>query len=312
MLKTGLKERKPVKTKTNHNKRLKDDFLKWIDISHRPATMKAYKWGVKRLNEWLAIKNKSILEFDSKDYVDYSNYLKSRNIKPSTLFTYLAALRAFWRYLYDNGYVIKNDKFIVLPREFEIESYPPIGEDDYTKMLEVLDDFYKEQLRGKAILSLLYHTGVRLGELVSLNLTDVSLAHNKGIVKTSKRHNHFREIYWNKEVNDYIKKWIKTRNKYVDHLKTNEKALFISFKDGKRLGIRQVQRLIIGTRNRAGIDKKITAHSFRHGFGMRALRHNMNPRHLQVMLGHSNLETTMIYMRTNNTEIEKVYRKAMT
>jgi site-specific recombinase XerD len=67
----------------------------------------------------------------------------------------------------------------------------------------------------------------------------------------------------------------------------------------------------VKARQKAGIERQITAHSFRHGFGTRALQKNINPRYVQTMLGHARLDTTMIYMQTNNKEVEEVYRAMM-
>jgi site-specific recombinase XerD len=91
-------------------------------------------------------------------------------------------------------------------------------------------------------------------------------------------------------------------------------ALFLNMstqKFGSRIGKDAVQKMFRKTRKIAGIEKNITAHSFRHGFGKRAVEHDVHPRYLQKMLGHAKLNTTMFYMGVADGELEKVYRQKM-
>ncbi|MFA5080317.1 MAG: tyrosine-type recombinase/integrase [Candidatus Paceibacterota bacterium] len=295
------------------NEQVFKDFLDWLSIAHKPATVDSYKWALNPLFNWLDGTNKNILGFNDKDYVSYSLYLKEvKKVRQGTLFHYLGSLRATWRFLFNKGYVLRDESFIVLPKDLDKQSYPPVTEQEFKKMVSILDDYYPEQLRCKLAISLLYDTGVRIGELMSLDMGDVDLTNYKGVVKTYKRNNHFREIYWQDHTNALLQQWILVREKIIFRSGNRSNALFIPLLGpGGRACKCQIQKMIAKTRKNAGIDRKITAHSFRHGFGTRALQRNVNPRYVQTMLGHAKLDTTMIYMQTQNKEVEAIYRESM-
>lgn len=295
------------------NSQVQRDFLDWLSITRKPATIDSYRWALRPFFNWLKGRDISILDFSDKTYTEYSLYLKEvRGVKQGTLFHYLTALRSVWRFLYNRELVMRNEDFIVLPKDLDKESYPPVTKQEFERMKAVLDDFYPEQLRCMVVISLLYDTGLRLGEMMSLDLGDIDLENMKGVVKTYKRNNHYREIYWSEDTNRLLDRWIYIRGKIVENNRNSSNALFIPLVGiSPRAHRCQIQRVIVKAREKAGIERQITAHSFRHGFGTRALQKNINPRYVQTMLGHAKLDTTMIYMQTNNKEVEGVYRTMM-
>ncbi len=299
----------------NTNEQLYGQFLDWLTIGHSPETVQSYRWGLKIFVDWCDGTEKDIIDIKDDDFVDYSLYLKEiRRVKNSTHASYFCSLRTFWRWLYRKKLVSFNDDVIPVPKQDDKEHYPFVSQNEVDKMLNLFDDFYPDQLRDKTIVSFLYATGVRLGELLSINVDDVDLIERKMVIKTSKRLNHQREIYWNDKVNDLLEKWITVRNKL--ELKTPYKTsgLFINMstkKYGQRIGKDAVQKMFRKYRYLAGIEKNISAHSFRHGFGKRAVENDVHPRYLQKMLGHAKLNTTMFYMGVADGELERIYRQKM-
>jgi site-specific recombinase XerD len=301
---------------SSQNKEIYDKFMNWLRIAHKPATVESYHWALKPLFDWLYGANLEITTLTSEDITNYSLYLKDkRELKTSTLFHYLIALRSLWRWLFRSGYVFMDEKIIEIPKDLDKESYPYVLLPEYEKMMKTFEEFQPEQLRNKTILAFLYYTGVRLGELLAIDVDQIDFKNKKAKIKTYKRHNHCREVYWGEELNNLLQRWLPIRQSIADHFHTSSSALFVAMatspNSGDRMGRHQVQRMIRTARSKAKIKRHITAHSFRHGFGHRAVENNVNPRYLQVMLGHAKLETTMIYMGVANEEVKNVYRTVM-
>lgn len=299
----------------NQNEELYSRFLDWLTIGHSPETVQSYRWGLKMFVDWCDGTEKDIVDVKEHDIVEYALYLKEvRRVKNSTQASYFCSLRTFWRWLYRQNLVKFNDDVIPMPKDNDKEHYPFVLPDEVKKMQDIFDDFYPDQLRDKAVLTFFYATGVRLSELISINVSEIDLGEKKAVCKTFKRTNHKREIYWDDNTNEILKKWIEIRDKLETNSRYKSDALFITMshqKYGQRIGKHAIQKMFREVRKLAGIEKKITAHSFRHGFGKRAVEHDVHPRHLQLMLGHAKLNTTMFYMGVTNEEIERVYRQKM-
>lgn len=299
----------------NQNEQLYDQFLDWLAIGHSQETVKSYRWGLKIFIDWCDGTEKDVVDVKESDIVEYALYLKEvRKVKNSTQASYFCSLRTFWRWLYRQQLVEFNDDVIPVPKQDDKEHYPFVLPEEVKRMQDVFDEFYPDQLRDRTIITFLYATGVRLSEMISIDYPDIDFDEMKAVCKTFKRTNHKREIYWDENTNELLKKWVEVRNKLESKSIYKSSALFISLstqKYGKRICKDAVQRMFRKARKIAGIEKKITAHSFRHGFGKRAVEHDVHPRYLQKMLGHAKLNTTMFYMGVADAELEKVYRQKM-
>jgi site-specific recombinase XerD len=295
------------------NQELYAEFLDWLTISHSAETVNSYRWGLKVFIDWISGREKEVVMCKEKDFTAFGIYLKERRrIKNSTQASYFCSLRTFWRWLYRNELVGSDDSIIPIPKDNDKVHYPFALKDEIWKMTDLLDEFFPEHLRNKAIILFLYATGLRLSEMIAINVSQLDLNNKKAVAKTYKRQNHYREIYWDDKTNDLLKRWIETREKIMERGRCRSDALFISLATGNK-GARickwAVQRMFRRLRREAGIERHITAHSMRHGFGKRAVERNIHPRHLQLMLGHAKLNTTMFYMGVENKELEKVYRR---
>lgn len=299
----------------NQNEQLYGQFLDWLTIGHSPETVKSYRWGLKIFIDWCDGTEKDVVDIKESDIVEYALYLEeNRRVKKSTQACYFCSLRTFWRWLYRQNLVEFSDDVIPVPKQDDKEHYPFVLPEEVKRIQNIFDEFYPDQLRDRTIVTFLYATGVRLSEMISIDVGEINFEEKKAVCKTFKRNNHKREIYWNGETNEILKKWVDMRNKLESNAPYKSSALFINMSHnrfGQRIGKDAVQKMFRKARKAAGIEKKITAHSFRHGFGKRAVEHDVHPRYLQKMLGHAKLNTTMFYMGVANGELEKVYRQKM-
>jgi site-specific recombinase XerD len=297
----------------NENHLIYCEFLRWLSVIRSEATVQSYRWGLKVFFDWLG--ERPLKDLKQGDFVSYLVFLREdRKVGCSTQAIYITALKTLWQWLFDQKLVGVEKKIIPTPSNKDKKHYPYITPDDYNRLSSCLSEMIPEQLQDKLVLSMLYATGVRLGELLKIDIQQVDINKKSAVIKTFKRSNHERQIYWSEDTNDLLIKWLAMRREIESCAKLHSAALFISLSynvRGKRLCKDHVQKLLRTLRKRAGIVKPVSAHSFRHGFGYRAVKNDIHPRYLQVMLGHARLDNTMIYMSVDNKDVERAYRLKM-
>jgi len=298
-----------------NNEVIINDYLSWVSVGHSSETVLSYKYPLKIFTEYLKEKNKKILLLSQEDFTKFAIYLREyRQIKNDTQSGYISVVRCLWDWLYKKGLVKFTYKDIALPKREQTNHYPYATKEEIDIILKSFNVFFPKELRNKCIVSFLFNTGVRVGELLSLDITDIDIEKKKGIVVTKKRKNHQREIYWDEETNNLLKNWLDVRKKIMDRFSNYSNGLFVNFcswRGGKRLKRHAIEHIFREKRSELGIKKKISPHSCRHGFGHRALKNNVNLRYTQILLGHKKISTTQIYMNCSAPDVEKVYREKM-
>ncbi len=246
------------------------------------------------------------------DLSKYVLFLENQGLKIGTRSIYVSALKGLWHWLYRQNLVGFDSDLIPTPKRDFSTHYETLDEDEYQKILSLFDEFYPKELRNKAVIAVLYNTGVRIGELLSMNLGDIDMANNKILVKTSKRRNHKREVYFGEDAKELLRKWIDVRQKLLDTKFIRTDALWLNlstYNFGERIRRCAIQRIFRVARTKLNLEKRITPHSCRHGFAAKGIKNNINVRYLQVMMGHAKLSTTEIYMGYKNCDVESEYRK---
>ncbi len=157
--------------------------------------------------------------------------------------------------------------------------------------------------RDRAILELLYSSGLRISELTQLTEYDIDLY--EGLVTVKGKGNKERVV----PVGDVAIKYIKEYLRYKHQFNPNEKYLFLN-KFGKNLSIRGVRKIILRWIKKASIHKKVTPHTFRHTFATHLLESGCDLRSIQEMLGHQSLSTTNIYTHLTIERLKKIYQEA--
>ena len=149
--------------------------------------------------------------------------------------------------------------------------------------------------KSRLIVSLLYSTGLRVSELVNLKIEDLNLQENTGWVRKGKG-NKDRLFSISGNLADELKEYLQTRGKSNGYIFSKEKPLTT----------RNIQKIIKGTKQRAGLNKKVTPHTLRHSFATHLLEQGTDIRLIQVMLGHASLNTTQVYIHISSEQIKKV------
>ncbi len=236
--------------------------------------------------------------------IAYLLYLKKKGRATSTISRNLASIRSFYQYLYKID-MIEQDPTQNLESPKVEKKLPQILS---TQEVELLLDQPKcvdlKGYRDKAMLELLYATGIRVSELISLNLDDVNL--EMGFVKCIKGSKE-RVIPLGSMAINSIKEYIKkSRSMMIQN--PSEQALFVNC-NGRRLTRQGFWKIIKLYKNQAKINKEITPHTLRHSFAAHLLENGADLRSIQEMLGHSDISSTQIYAQLTKNKIKEVYQK---
>lgn len=224
-----------------------------------------------------------------------------QGVKPSSLSTRLSSLRSFFDFLILRGELTANPaKGISAPKK-DKRLPKNIDVDEVSQLLEI-DESDPLAVRDRAMMELMYGTGLRLAEMVSINTGDIHRDEIRVIGKGNKE----RKVPYSGQAKIWVEKWLKLR---VALLKGDESALFIS-KLGKRISHRNVQKRMEEWGVKQGIASHINPHKLRHSFATHILESSSNLRAVQELLGHENISTTQIYTHLNFQHLAQQYDKA--
>ncbi len=291
------------------NKLLKDylDYLE-IEKNRSPKTSENYKRYLLRFIFESGVKNLGDITLDSvrKFRLSLARNL-GRNgalLKKSTQMYYIIAIRNFLKYLIKHDYNVLSPDKIELPkigeRQIEIIEYAELE-----RLLLAPDGNDIKTLRDKAILEVLFSTGLRIAELCRLNRY---LNLEKGEITVRGKGDKLRIVFLAESAK-------KATKNYLDKRADAEEALFISFSNGKAVKVlgrilpRTVERIIDKYGRKAGIvGKHLTPHSLRHLFATDLLSNGADLRSVQELLGHSNIATTQIYTHLTNKGLRDIHK----
>lgn len=232
-------------------------------------------------------------------------------LKRSTQNTFLIALRAFLRYLSveEELEVMSPDKIILGKTE---DTLPKVlNEEQLERLFQVQNLNKRSGVRDRTILEVLFSTGLRVSELVALNVDDINPNSSEFTVMGKGRK--LRTVYLSPGAQDWLKRYLATRA-------DNFEPLFIRYSGKKmedgdyageslRLSPRSVQRLVKKYITRAGISVDATPHTLRHSFATGLLKEGADIRSVQELLGHSNVSTTQIYTHVTNQQLKEAHKK---
>lgn len=294
-----------------------NEFLEYCEIEKNQSklTIRNYRHYLTRFLELTKAQKASDITMEAvRHYRLLLNRQVDKNgksMKRVTQSYYIIALRAFLKYLAKRDIKALAAEKIELPKigERQVEF---LDDEELKKLMSQPDTTKIIGLRDRAILELLFSTGLRLSELVQLNREQVNPRHDEFAVRG--KGDKIRVVF----LSDTAKTWL---NHYLKKRQDNLKSLFINHpKNGKnndkiqdlsarRLTGRSVERMIKKYALLAGINKHVTPHVMRHSFATDLLSNNANIRAVQRMLGHANLSTTQIYTHVTDQELKEIHKK---
>jgi integrase/recombinase XerD len=288
-----------------------DEFLNHINVElgYSPNTLTAYRNDLGQFADYLETQEsvEQWSEVDLNMVVRYVLHLKEREYSPATVARKVAAVKSFFHFLVAEGVVV-DDPTATLDAPRVGKRLPhALSREDVDKLLAApLQREGPKALRDAALLEMLYATGMRVSELVALNVDDVNLA--SGTARCFGKGSKERIIPMHARAVDALRAYMDDGR--VAYLKDpNEKALFLNPR-GRRLTRQGLWLIIKDYVARAEIDAEVTPHTLRHSFATHLLDGGAGLREVQKLLGHSNVSTTQIYTHVSSERLRQAYDKA--
>lgn len=279
-----------------------DKFIRYLQVEKglSPHTLRAYQKDLEIFSEFV---NTSPEKIDPVEVRGFIAQQISSGLSKTTAGRRLAAVRSFFRFLHREGYVKSNPaKVINTPRK--PKTLPKfLTVDDVFNLIEKPEGIGFMVARDRAILELLYSSGIRVSELSGLDMGDINL--RDGLVKVKGKGKKERIVPIGAKAIEAIRTYLVERML----LKKRDAALFLN-RRGSRLTERSIRRLVVKYARMVLLDGRIGPHTLRHTFATHLLQAGADLRTIQELLGHSSLSTTQKYTHLDITHLVDVYDRA--
>ncbi len=280
------------------------DFLE-NDKKLSDNTLQSYKRDLEQFNKYLQACQIAYHRVKQEDIQDYIKELQESGKKASSISRCIASIRSFYQF------AIKNKKLKINPTESiqapKIEKKAPsiLSSKEVELLLNQPKDMDLKGIRDKAMLEFAYATGMRVTEIISLNIIDIDFEEGNVICKTRSK---TRVIPLGTLSLKALKEYADDARKIL--IKSDdEKALFVNV-NGTRLTRQGFWKIIKYYKEQAHINTEITPHVLRHSFATHLLQNGADIKAIQTMLGHSDISSTQVYMQFQDESLKNVYKKA--
>jgi len=221
----------------------------------------------------------------------------------------ISAFRTFFRFLVLRGLLTSDPTGLIRSPRRKRKLPAFLTEDEVVALLDAPDEEGFLGSRDRAILEVLYSTGMRVSELVGANLSDASLSGGHILVRGKGRKERLAML--GPQAVSAIKTYLPVRSGLLKKRRASTtEALFINHRTAKRISSRSIRRILKGYLLRAGLSSEFSPHSLRHSFATHILNRGANLREVQELLGHKRISTTQIYTHLDINRLQEVYRKA--
>lgn len=280
------------------------EFLRYllIDKGYSKNTIESYKRDLDKFLEYN--KNTSIDNISNEDLKKYIKYLNDNGLNEKSIARNISSLKSFYKFLVISKYISSNTcDSLYLPK---IKKSLPstLTEEEVMSLLdiELTDNF---SYRNKAMLELLYATGLRVSELINLKLQDIDFSQD--IIRTFGKGSKERIIPIGDYAKEYLEKYI---YEYRSSMLKREISEYIFLNNhGKQMTRQGFFKIIKKIAKEKGINKELSPHTLRHSFASHLLKYGADLRTIQELLGHSDISTTQIYTHITNEELKQNYNE---
>ena len=278
-----------------------EKFLRYLEIEKNYSSLTLLNYQAD-LEDFANFFNKQCPP-EKVDYLALRRYLarlKERKLRPRTIARKLSCLRSFFKFLCRDGYLSQNPTLSLTA--FRLDKHLPsfLTEQEMGKLLQSCRADDERGLRDQAILETFYSTGMRISELVGLNVDDIDFI--SGVVKVRGKGKKERLL----PIGEPALASIRT---YLNKKRRQSQAVFLN-KNGGRLTARGTRNAVTKYIRLACLSGGISAHTLRHSFATHLLNRGADLRSVQELLGHANLSTTQIYTHLTTEKLKSVYAKA--
>ena len=282
-------------------------FLEFLQKDKKLSnnTLQSYKRDITQYESYINEENLQYLKVTNEDIKKYLENLKNIGKKTSTISRNLASIRSFYQYLVRTKKVKEDPTEGIQSPKVEKRVPSVLSSKEVELLLEQPKTVDLKGIRDKAMLEFAYATGMRVTEIINLDIDDVNL--KEGYVSCSNA-NKQRNIPLGAISINALKEYIKKARPYLIKSE-DEKSLFVNI-NGKRLKRQGFWKIVKFYKEQAHIEKEITPHVLRHSFATHLLQNGADLKAIQVMLGHSDISSTQVYMQFQDEGLKNIYKKA--
>ena len=268
-------------------------------------TIQSYESDIYQLYQWnLSINKKRITEIKKIDTSQYVSYLFNQNLKSSSVNRKISSLKTFFNFLLKKKLIEVNPFADQIMPKKPISLPKSISEDDVVKLLDAPKEDSLIGLRDRAMLELLYASGVRISELVNIKFSDLDLDRN--IIKVFGKGSKERLVPFGEDAAQWISAYIDERKKNKDL--ASIKYIFLNNR-GTKISRHAFWHRLKEYCLEIGLKQDISPHTLRHAFATHLLNRGADLRSVQVLLGHSDLSTTQIYTHIAKQRLSELVKK---
>ncbi len=283
---------------------MKEKFFDYITYEKRYSknTIINYK---RILEEYFVFLNKEGINLEDVNNKVIRNYLRmlyEKNYKPKTMCLYISSLRSFHKFLYKKSYMGTNPMLLIKNPKLEKRTPKFLTKEDLSIIFNSIDDSILG-IRNKLIIEILYSTGVRVSELINIDLLDIN--HDEKTIKVLGKGNKERFVLYGTALEKRLKDYFLYSREDLLSEKTTTKLLLN--KNGLVLTDRGVRKIIDGIVKKTSLKQNVSPHVLRHTFATYLLKNGADLRSVQELLGHESLAATQVYTHITNEQLRKVY-----
>lgn len=279
----------------------------WLAQEKRAAanTLSSYLRDVRQFGQWAEEERLTLTQINQEDIKRYAQHLEKKGKSNATVVRSVAALKSFYMYMMSIKAVQVNPARGFTPNRVERKLPAILSNREVDLFLEQPDSSDAKGCRDKAMLELLYATGIRVSELISLDVQDLNLS--ASFLRCRGRSK--------ERVVPLYKGAVRAVAAYVNDVRPQllespeETALFVNM-NGERMSRQGFWKIVKCYQDKAGIHKDITPHTLRHSFAAHLLENGADLKSIQEMLGHADISATQIYAQVVNQKLRDVYAKA--
>ena len=280
------------------------EFLK-EDKKLSENTLQSYRRDILQYVEYIEKEKLNYLEMEQDDITNYLKYLQSMHKKASTVSRSLASIRSFYQFLAKNKKIEADPTEGVQSPKIEKKAPSILSAKEIELLLEQPKNVDLKGTRDKAMLEFAYATGMRVTEIISLDIKDVNIEDGYVTCKSGEKE---RTIPLGSMALKALKEYVETARPVLIK-NDNVKSLFVNI-NGKRLTRQGFWKIVKYYKEQAHITTEITPHVLRHSFATHLLQNGAELKAIQTMLGHSDISSTQVYMQFQDESIKGIYRKA--
>lgn len=287
------------------------DFLAYLELERglSPNTVSAYRSDLDRFGEFLDERDIEAAAVSPRDLAEYvaslANPEEGEAPAPSTVHRKTAAIRSLFRYLRLEGLIDEDPTTGIAPQKRRKTLPKVLTEAEVARLLEAPMGSSPQVSRDRAILEVMYASGLRASEVIGLEMADVDT--REGILKARGKGNRERIVPIGRKAIRAVEAWQVTgRPRLVGE--RHEKALFLNYR-GRPLTRQGLYKIIQGHARSVGLEQKMSPHTLRHSFATHLLAGGCDLRSVQEMLGHADVATTQMYTHLSGRELRDVYTR---